>query len=133
MTSTLHIPRGGHGEVELQFTIPFISRHNIRGHIEGQTPLHINTAVHGESSDCGDPNKNLCDITVYAYKRNESYKYDTDAWKAKHKFKVYNKDNGDFTLIDKHLTLRFETRTNSVGGSKIFEGLTLSDVQVFCH
>lgn len=133
MTSTLHIPRGGHGEVELQFTIPFISTHNILGHIEFQSPLHINTAVHGESSDCGDPNKNFCDITVYAYKRNESHIYDTDAWKAKHKFKVYNRDNGDFTLIDKHLTLRFETVTTIGGGNKIFEGLTLSDVQVFCH
>ncbi|XP_078330755.1 von Willebrand factor D and EGF domain-containing protein-like [Crassostrea virginica] len=131
LTSTLHIPRGRDGEVEFQFTIPFISKHYIREQFEGQTALYINTAVHGESRDCDDPNKNLCDVTVSAYGRNESHKYDTNAWKVKHKFKVYNRDNGDFTLIDKHLTLRLQTGTTSDGGSKIFENLTLSDVQVF--
>ena len=135
LTSTLSIPRGGNGEVEFQFTIPFVSRHNIWQQpgqkIEDQTPLYINMAVHGGSVDCDDPNKIMCHVTVNAYKIDESFKYDTDDWKAKHKVKVYNRDDGDFTLIDKHITLRFETGATDGVGSKIFEGITLPDVQVF--
>ena len=133
LTSTLHIPRGGNGEVEFQFTIPFVSRHNIipGQNIEDQTSLYINMGVHGGSVECDDPNKKLCDVSVNAYKIDESDKYDTDDWKVKHKIKVYNRDDGDFTLIDKHLTLRFETGTTDGVGSKIFEDLTLPDIQVF--
>ena len=90
-------------------------------------------AVRGGSVDCNDPNQVMCDVTVNAYKKDESYKYDTDDWKAKHKVKVYNRDDLDYTLIDKHLTLRFETGPTNGAGSKIFEGITLPDVQVFCH
>ena len=131
MPSTLQIPRGGDGEVEFQFTIPFVNRHTISGGRVFQTPLYINMAVHGGSVDCDDPDKIMCHVTVNAYKIDESYKYDTDDWKAKHKVKVYNRDDGDFTLIDKHITLRFETGPTDGVGSKIFEGITLPDVQVF--
>ena len=121
-------------EVEFQFTIPFVNRHYIRviqnQTKERQTPLYINLGVHGGSLECDDHDRKMCDVTVNAYKIDESHKYDTDDWKAKHKVKVHNRDDGDFTLIDRHLTLRFETGTTDGVGSKIFEGITLPDIQV---
>lgn len=86
--------------------------------------------VHGGSVECDDRDKKLCDVTVNAYKIDESDKYDTEDWKAKHKVKVYNRDDGDFTIIDKHITLRFETGATDGVGSKIFQGITLPDIQV---
>lgn len=132
MTSTLHIPRGGNGEVEFEFTIPFISRHDIYKDQHFQKSLYINTAVHGKSGSCDDQFKYLCAAEVEAYYRHKSFLYGT-AWRTVHKVKIYNRDDGSFTLIDKHITLRFETLTGTLGGGKIFDGLTLTDVQVFCH
>lgn len=133
MTSTLHVPRGGKGEVEFQFTIPFISIHNILGDLDDQESLYINMAVHGGSRECDDLHKNLCEVKVNAYKKQESYKYNTTDWRAIHKVKVYNRDDGDFTLKDTHITLRFEAITATDGGGKIFDGLKLPDTQVFCQ
>ena len=136
MTSTLHIPRGGNGEVEFVFTIPFISRHNIYRGQNFQKSLYINTAVHGNSGNCDDRNKNLCETEVEAYYKHDSHLYDpstSSAWRNVHKVKIYNRDDGSFTLIDKHITLRFETLTATSGGGRIFDGLTLTDVQVFWY
>lgn len=133
LTSTLHIPRGGNGEVEFEFTIPFISRQNIYRGQNFQQSLYINTAVHGKSGSCDDGNKNLCETEVEAYYRHEFINYDPSTWSSVHKVKIYNRDDGSFTLIDKHITLRFETLTATLGGGKIFDGLTLTDVQVFWY
>ena len=130
LKSTLIIPRGGDGEVEFQFTIPFVNRQYILPGLEDQKALYINMGVHGGSVECDDQNKKLCDVTVNAYKIDESDKYATDDWKAKHKVKVYNRDDGDYTLINKHITLRFETGITDGVGSKIFEGIPLPDIQV---
>lgn len=135
MTSTLRIGRGKHEDVKLQFTIPFISQHGIlnRSGIfkEKQPELYISLSVRGGSADCNDPNNKHCDTNVSAFKKQEAYRYDTDEWKKIHSIRVYNKDDGDFTLIDKHITLRLETGATNGVGSKIFENLALPDIQVF--
>uniref|UniRef100_A0A8W8NV44 VWFD domain-containing protein n=1 Tax=Magallana gigas TaxID=29159 RepID=A0A8W8NV44_MAGGI len=136
LTPTLRIVRGRSADVNIQFTIPFVNQHGIvrlpLGAIlfEDQPPLLINMAVHGDSVDCNDPNKKLCEKKVYAYKREDSDKYNTDDWKGVHSIKVYNKDDGDYT-IDKHITLRLETGGTSGTGSKIFDRIILPDIQVF--
>lgn len=133
LTPTLRIARGGRADVNIQFTIPFVNQHGIlrlpSGVVHAQPPLLINMAVHGDSVDCNDPNKNLCEKKVYAYKREDSDKYNTDDWKGVHSIKVYNKDDGDYT-IDKHITLRLETGGTSGTGSKIFDNIILPDIQV---
>lgn len=140
LTPTLRIPRGGREDVKIQFTIPFVNIHGIIRTFSGiilqddQPQLFINMGVHGSSAFCNDRNKNLCDKKVYAYKREESHKYNTDDWKIIHNITVYNKDDGDFTLIDKHITLRLETGSTEGTGSKIFEKIILPDIQViFIH
>lgn len=135
LTPILNIQRGGSEEVHLLFTIPFINRHLIFPSSntiknEDQPPLYINMGVHGESMECNDPNQKSCDIKVYAYKIEETSKYATDEWKVIHKIKVYNKDDGDFSLNNRHITLRFQTGTVLGNGSKIFEKLILPDIQV---
>lgn len=135
LTPTLRMVRGRSADVNIQFTIPFINQHGIlrlpSGPVlfDAQPPLLINMAVHGDSVDCNDPNKNLCEKKVYAYKREDSDKYNTDDWKGVHSIKVYNKDDGDYT-IDKHITLRLETGGTSGTGSKIFDSIILPDIQV---
>lgn len=96
-----------------------------------QSSLIISLGVHNESRNCNDPNKENCDIKVSAYKKQEAKKYDTDEWKTVHSFKFYNKDDGDFTPIDKHITLRLETGRTKGTGSKLFDNLILPDIQVF--
>lgn len=135
LTPTLRMVRGRSADVNIQFTIPFINQHGILRLpsgavlVDAQPPLLINMAVHGDSVDCNDPNKNLCEKKVYAYKREDSDKYNTDDWKGVHSIKVYNKDDGDYT-IDKHITLRLETGGTSGTGSKIFDSIILPDIQV---
>lgn len=137
LDTTLRISRGGHQDVKLQFTIPFVNQHKVRklnrtGMLyNDQSMLYINLGVHNGSVECSDLGRKMCDYKVMAYKRQESDKYNTDDWKVIHNIRVYNKDDGDFAIIDKHITLRFETgRTDGVG-SKIFENLVLPDIQVF--
>lgn len=81
---------------------------------------------------CDDPNEINCDTKVLAYKKQDTDMYATDEWKTIHSIRVYNKDDGDFTLIDKHITLRLKTGATNGVGSKIFENLILPDIQVFC-
>lgn len=134
LNTILKIPRGGHKDVELQFTIPFVSAHLIIGTgkgIEMQSSLLISLGVHNESGNCNDPNRKNCDIKVSAFKKQEANKYATDEWKTVHSFTFYNKDDGDFTPIDKHITLRLETGGTTGTGSKLFENLILPDIQVF--
>lgn len=61
LDSILKIQRGGHKDVKIQFTIPFVSQHgviNITGKlIEQQPSLFISLGVHGGSVECDDPNK----------------------------------------------------------------------------
>lgn len=134
LNTILKIPRGGHKDVELQFTIPFVSAHLIIGTgkgIEMQSSLLISLGVHNESGNCNDPNRKNCDIKVSAFKKQEANKYATDEWKTVHSFTFYNKDDGDFTPIDKHITLRLETGGTTGTGSKLFENLILPDIQVY--
>lgn len=86
---------------------------------------------HGGSVSCDDLNKKNCDTKVFAFKKQETNKYATDEWKSIYNVRVYNKDDGDFTIIDKHITLRFKTGVTYGNGSKIFENLILPDIQVF--
>lgn len=134
LKTILRIPRGGHKDVKLQFTIPFVSEHLIIGTVNGtewQSPLLISPGVHNESGNCNDPNKKNCDIKVSAFKKQEANKYATDEWKTVHNFTFYNKDDGDFTPIDKHITLRLVTGGASGTGSKLFDNIILPDIQVF--
>lgn len=111
--------------MKIQFTIPFVSQHgiiNIGGNLTEQQPsLLISLGVHGGSVDCDDPNKRNCDTEVSAFKKQDTDRYATDEWKNVHSIRVYNKDDGDFTLIDQHITLRLETGATNGVGSKIFE------------
>lgn len=120
--------------MQLQFTIPFVNRHGILSYgsvvEESQTSLYINMAVYGESIECYDQNTNNCETKVDAYKIQDTSKYITGEWKVIHKIKVYNREDGDFTLKNRHITLRFETGSTSGNGSKIFENLILPDIQV---
>lgn len=134
LNSTLRIPRGGRQDVMLQFTIPFINQNIVR---QGtgtpstvQDPLYISLGVHGGSIACDDFNKKACDYKVSAYKNHETYRYETDDWKVIHSIPIYNKDNGVYEVNDKHITLRLETGFIESPGSKIFEYLTLPDIQV---
>lgn len=115
--------------MKIQFTIPFVNLHLNWSTGEHQGELNINMGVHGRSVGCDDPNSNVCEKKVYAYKRQDSYKYNTDDWKIVHNITVYNKDDGGYT-IDKHITLRLETGGTSGNGSKIFDKITLPDIQV---
>ncbi|XP_061167273.1 uncharacterized protein LOC133176126 [Saccostrea echinata] len=137
LTPILRISRGQTAEVKLQFTIPFINQ-NLIITIPGTPPndeqskLNIQMAVHNSSSRvCDDPNRKSCDTEVNAYKYKERDKYNTDDWKVVHEIKVQNKHDGDFKLIDKHITLRFETGSTNGPGSKIWEDITLPDIQVY--
>lgn len=135
LDSILKIQRGGHKDVKIQFTIPFVSQHgvtNITGKlIEQQPSLFISLGVHGGSVECDDPNKRNCDTEVSAFKKQETDRYATDEWKSILSIRVHNKDDGDFTLIDKHITLRLKTGATNGIGSKIFEKIILPDIQVF--
>lgn len=137
MTSTLRIERGKDGEVQLQFTIPFINQlaivsiNNEKKNI--QTPLTITIDTRAGSLGCDESKSNPCGIEIEPYKK-EAEKNTTDDWGKKiHRVKIYNKHDGDFSLIDKHVTLRFKTTTTEGKGSKIFENITLSDIQVNNH
>lgn len=115
--------------MKIQFTIPFVGLHLIFQNREHLDELNINMGVHGVSVGCYDPNSNVCEKKVSAYKRHDSYKYNTDDWKIVHNITVYNKDDGGYT-IDKHITLRLQTGSTAGTGSKIFEKITLPDIQV---
>lgn len=130
LTPTLTIARGGHGQVKIQFTIPFVNRQLVYLNAEYQDELKISIGVHGGSVACDDLNKNFCEKKVYAYKKRESDKYNTDDWKVIHNIAVYNKDDVKYNLIDKHITLRLETGGTSGSGSKIFDRIILPDIQV---
>lgn len=134
LNTTLTIPRGSHQDVKLQFTIPFVNENiitkNPKRTSNDQTPLDINLEVHNGTVDCHDPNRETCEKQLFAYKWRERDRYATDDWKVIHNIRVYNRDDGDFTLIDKHITLRLKTTTISSGGN-IFENLILPDIQVF--
>lgn len=132
MNSTLRIPRGGRQDVMLQFTIPFINQNIVRQGTSRivQNPLYISLGVHGGSLACEDLNKKACDYTVSAFTKHETYRYETDDWKVIHSIPIYNKDNGVYEVNDKHITLRLETGFTESPGSKIFQNLTLPDIQV---
>lgn len=138
LTPTLKIPRGGSAEVQFQFTIPFINRNIIvRGsdlktvHYDHQKSLYISMEVHNKSTGCGNENSKSCDIEVTAFKRTETKRYETEEWKVVYKKKIYNRDNGDYAIIDKHITLRFATgKTDGDSGSKVFENLNFPDIKV---
>lgn len=117
----------------LQFTIPFINQNIVRQGATStvQNPLYISLGVHGGSLTCDDKHKKACDYTVYAYEKQETYKYETDNWKVIHSIPIYNKDNGVYKINDKHITLRLETGFTESPGSKIFQYLSLPDIQVF--
>ena len=125
----MQIQRGGQGEVLLQFTIPFISRHLISKRGEIQTPLKISIGTHEGSLGCSN-SQNPCSLEIPAYKIQEKDMYDTEKWKAIHKIPIYNKHDGDYALIDRHVTLRFKTVFGGGNGSEIFNNITLSDIQV---
>lgn len=86
--------------------------------------------IHNPSADCVDDNQNTCETKVYAYKKQETDKYSTADWKIIHKIRVYNKDDNDFTVKDKHITLRLKTGGTIGNGSRLFEKLILPDIQV---
>lgn len=86
--------------------------------------------IHNSSADCVDDNQNTCKTKVYAYKKQETDKYATADWKIIHKIRVYNKDDNDFTVKDKHITLRLKTGGTIGNGSRLFEKLILPDIQV---
>lgn len=130
LNPTLRIPRGGHQDVQLQFTIPFVNQNGIIGTLNIQPYLKIRMDIHNSSSNCKDDNKESCETKVYAYKKQDTVKYDTDDWKIIHKVPVYNKDDMDFKDIDQHLTLRLKTGETRGNGSRLFEKLTLPDIQV---
>lgn len=119
--------------MQLQFTIPFVDQHAVfynNGNLEDtQSSLSINIGVHNTSTDCKDLNKNACETKVSPYKKHEAEKYNTDDWKIVHNITVYNTDKDGY-LIDKHITLRFETGGTQGTGSKIFDNLILPDIQV---
>lgn len=93
-------------------------------------PLFISMDVPGETIDCKDPNRKACDLQIKPYNMSESEKYDTDDWKVIHKKTIYNRDDGDIGIIDKHLTLRFATGITNGVGSKVFDNLIVQDIQV---
>lgn len=130
LNQTLTVPRGGYQDVQLQFTIPFVNRHFTFGTIDDQPYLQIRMDIHNSSSDCKDDNKETCGTKVYAYKKQNTSRYDTDDWKVIHKVRVYNKDDNDFNDIDTHITLRLKTASTRGIGSRIFDKLTLADIQV---
>nr|XP_022310403.1 uncharacterized protein LOC111115834 isoform X2 [Crassostrea virginica] len=142
ITPKLRIPRGGSAEAQFQFTIPFISRHSIikvglppplQGVkiLEHQMALFVSMYITGGPVDCNDLDRKACDVQVKAFKRTESEKYDTDDWRVIHTKKVYNRDDGDFDILDKQVTLRFATGVTNGVGSKFFDSITLQDIQVF--
>lgn len=121
--------------MQLQFTIPFVNTHwtilSESGVVRAdQQQLYISMAVYGESIECYDKDINNCETKVDAYKIQDTSKYVTGEWKVIHKIRVYNREDGDFTLTNRHITLRFETGSTSGNGSKIFENLILPDIQV---
>lgn len=119
--------------MKIQFTIPFVNLQIVFPYSDQQSKLNINMGVHNSSVvGCADPNSNVCEKKVSAYKWQDSYKYNTDDWKIVHNITVYNKDDGGYT-IDKHITLRLETGGTSGNGSKIFHKITLPDIQVIFH
>lgn len=61
LTPTLTIARGGHGQVKIQFTIPFVNRQLVYLNAEYQDELKISIGVHGGSVACDDLNKNFCE------------------------------------------------------------------------
>ena len=79
------------------------------------------------------PENNPCGITVRPYMIQDTEKYGTDDWKVIHNVTIYNKQDGDFALIDKHVTLRFKTTSKPSKGSEIFTNITLADIQVNNH
>lgn len=86
--------------------------------------------IHNSSSDCKDDDQNECGFKVSAYKIQDTDKYDTDDWKVIHKVRVYNRDDNDFTVKDKHITLRLKSGGTIGDGSRLFEKLTMPDIQV---
>lgn len=62
LTPILRIYRGGHEEVKIQFTIPFVNLHLNWSTGEHQGELNINMGVHNRSVvGCDDPNSNVCE------------------------------------------------------------------------
>jgi hypothetical protein len=118
--------------VQLQFTIPFINENLVLNNIDiPPSDLNVNLAVLNETSiSCKDGEGTLCGINVEAYSFNDRGKYSTDDWKKIHTIKVFNRDNGDYTDFDRHITLRLETGGTSKKGSQIFSKITLPDIQV---
>ncbi|XP_062578161.1 LOW QUALITY PROTEIN: uncharacterized protein LOC134240066 [Saccostrea cucullata] len=136
LTPILRINRGQSAKVELQFTIPFINQNGIvyipGNTVNDQPVLYIQMAVHNSSSPiCDDPNRKACDKEIKAYKYHERDKYNTDEWKGIHQISVQNQNDGNFKLIDKHITLRFETGSTNGLGSEIWASITLPDIQVY--
>lgn len=86
--------------------------------------------IHNSSLDCKDAYKHTCGFKVGAYKIQETDIYNTDDWKVVHEVPVYNRDDNDFTIKDKHITLRLKTGETSGDGSRLFQELTLPDIQV---
>lgn len=117
----------------MQFTIPFINRHfRTISQADIQDPLDIDVVTTTGSLGCDNTENGQCGIKIDAYKKHDSYKYESDVWKANHTITIYNRQDGDFALIDKHVTLRFKTNITGRKGvaSEIFHDITLSDVQV---
>jgi hypothetical protein len=135
LTPELFIKRGGTAEVQLQFTIPFIVQNLVIGQdYDEVSDLHVNLAVLNESSiSCNDKKRKFCGISVKGYRFKDRGNYSTDIWKQNHTITVYNRDNGDYTDFDRHITLRLET--SEIGdriygnGSKIFSNIALPDIQ----
>lgn len=133
MTQQLTIDRGGTGNVQLQFTIPYTT-HSLVNPSTGKTlslsDLNINLAVLNESSiSCKDGKSKLCGINVKGYSYNDRGNYSTDDWKQTHTIKIFNRDNGDYTDFDRHITLRLETGGTNGEGSQIFSNILLPDIQ----
>ena len=87
--------------------------------------------VNRKSVSCDDQSQKDCDMEVNAFKKIESEKYNLDDWKNVHTKKVFIKDDGDYAVNYRQLTLKFETGFTHGTGSKIFEKLSLQDVQVY--
>lgn len=131
MTPQLTIDRGGSGNVQLQFTIPYTTEDLLIPNFDTTvSDLNVNLAVLNDSSvSCKDGNSKLCGIKVKGYSYNDRSKYSTDDWKQIHTIKIFNRDNGDYTDFDRHITLRLETGGTNGEGSQIFSNILLPDIQ----
>ncbi|XP_056007282.1 uncharacterized protein LOC125666050 [Ostrea edulis] len=135
LTPQLTIDRGGSGNVQLQFTIPYTTEDLLIPNFDTTvSDLNVNLAVLNDSSvSCKDGNSKLCGIKVKGYSYNDRSKYSTDDWKQIHTIKIFNRDNGDYTDFDRHITLRLETGGTNGEGSQIFSNILLPDIQVYIN